>query len=148
MSEGTQQQQTQPAGQTADQVQDAAGGAAQQAQEATGQVQDAVGAVTDQTQQAAGQATDQAGQVVGQAQGAVGGLVGGQGQQGGQSGGQDAEEYSHSDSNATTVENDKTPKGLLNPLLNLDILPSPESETSTIESGDSGDYSGSGEGQG
>jgi hypothetical protein len=64
-----------------------------------------------------------------------------QGQQG-------AEDYSTSDSNTTTVENDKTPKGLLNPLLNLDILPSPDSNTSTIESGDSGDYSGPEEEQG
>lgn len=54
---------------------------------------------------------------------------------------QGTENYSSSDSNTTTVENDKSPKGLLAALLNLDILPSPESETSTIESGDSGDYS-------
>lgn len=64
----------------------------------------------------------------------------------GTQGQQGIEDYSHSDSNTTTVENDKTPKGLLPGLLNLDILPSPESETSTIESGDSGDYSGPGGG--
>lgn len=62
----------------------------------------------------------------------------------GTQGQQGAEDYVHSDSNTTTLENDKTPKGLLNPLLNLDILPSPESETSTVESGD---YSGPGGGQ-
>jgi len=63
-------------------------------------------------------------------------------QQGGQSGGQSTEDYSSSDSNSTTVENDKSPKGPLAALLNLDILRSPESETSTIESGDGEDYSG------
>ena len=61
---------------------------------------------------------------------------------------QSPENYSSSDSNTTSVENDKSPKGLLGTLLNLDILPSPESDTSTIESGDSGDYSGPGGGQG
>ena len=60
----------------------------------------------------------------------------------GTQGQQGAEDYSHSDSNTTTVENDKTHKGPLAALLNLDILPAPGSETSTIESGDSGDYSG------
>lgn len=55
---------------------------------------------------------------------------------------QGTENYSSSDSNTTTVENDKSPKGLLANLLNLEILPSPENETSTVESGDSGDYSG------
>lgn len=55
---------------------------------------------------------------------------------------QGAEDYSSSDSNTTTVENDKTPKGLLGSLLNLDLLPSPQSETSTVESGGSGDYQG------
>lgn len=53
---------------------------------------------------------------------------------------QGTENYSSSDSNTTTVENDKSPKGLLAALLNLDILPSPESETSTVEAGDSRDY--------
>ena len=66
----------------------------------------------------------------------------------GTQGQQGAEDYSHSDSNTTTVENDKTPKGPLAALLNLDILPPPESDTSTIESGDSGDYSGPEQGQG
>ena len=65
----------------------------------------------------------------------------------GTQGQQATEDYSTSDSNTTTVENDKTPKGLLGSLLNLDILPGPESETSTVESGDSNDYSGPG-GQG
>ena len=59
------------------------------------------------------------------------------------------ENYSLSDSNSTTVENDKSPKGPLAALLNLDILLSPESDTSTVESGDSADYSGpEGGGQG
>ncbi|MDQ3793168.1 MAG: hypothetical protein M3341_11155, partial [Actinomycetota bacterium] len=44
--------------------------------------------------------------------------------------------------NTTTVENFKGPKGLLAPLLNLDILPSPESDTTTLESGGSGDHQG------
>lgn len=60
----------------------------------------------------------------------------------GQSGEQSNEDYSWSDSSATTVENDKGPKGLLAPLLNLDILPSPDSDTTTLESGDSGDHQG------
>ena len=66
----------------------------------------------------------------------------------GTQGQQNIEDYSTSDNNTTTVENDKTPKGLLNPLLNLDILPPPDSNTSTVESGESGDYSGPEEGQG
>ena len=52
------------------------------------------------------------------------------------------EEHSSSESDTTTVENFKGPKGLLAPLLNLDILPSPESDTTTLESGDTGDYQG------
>jgi hypothetical protein len=72
-----------------------------------------------------------------------------QGPQGGRSGERGIEDRSSSDSNTTTVENFKGPKGLLAPLLNLDILPSPESDTTTLESGDSGDYQGSvGGGQG
>ncbi len=63
-----------------------------------------------------------------------------QGLQGGRSGEGGIEDYSSSESNTTTLENDKGPKGLLAPLLNLDILPSPESDTTTLESGDSGDY--------
>ena len=51
-------------------------------------------------------------------------------------------DYSSSDSNTTTVENDKTPKGLLGSLLNLDVLPSPQREPPTVESGGSGDYQG------
>jgi hypothetical protein len=69
-----------------------------------------------------------------------------QGPQGGRSGERGIEDRSSSDSNTTTVENFK---GLLAPLLNLDILPSLESDTTTLESGDSGDYQGSvGGGQG
>lgn len=111
-----------------------------QEQQAAGQVTDQAGQAAQDVQDTAGQTT---GQVAGQAQGAVGGLAGGQGQQGGGgSGGQDVEDYSTSDSNTNTVENDKSPKGILAPLLNLDILPSPESDTTTLESGDSGDYNG------
>ncbi len=101
----------------------------------TDQAQDAAGQVTDRAQDVAGQATNQAGQLVGQAQDAVGGLIGG-GQGDGPSGEQDMDEYSYSDSDATTVENDKSPKGLLAELLNLEILPSPTSDTTTLESGD------------
>jgi hypothetical protein len=50
--------------------------------------------------------------------------------------------YSYSDSNSTTLENDKSPKGLLATLLNLDILPPLVSDTTTLESGDGEDYSG------
>jgi len=63
-----------------------------------------------------------------------------QGPQGGQSGGQGVEDYSSSDSSTNTVENDKGPEGLLSPLLNLDILPPPASDTTTLESGDSDDF--------
>ena len=65
-----------------------------------------------------------------------------QGPQGGRSGERGIEEHSSSENNTSTVENFKGPKGLLAPLLNLDILPSPESDTSTLESGDSGDHQG------
>ena len=58
-----------------------------------------------------------------------------QGQQGNQN-------YSLSDSNSTAVENDKSPKGPLATLLNLDILPSLVSDTTTLVSGDGEDYSG------
>jgi hypothetical protein len=60
----------------------------------------------------------------------------------GTQGQQGNENYSLSDSNSTTVENDKSPKGPLATLLNLDILPSLVSETTTLESGDGEDYSG------
>src|SRR5215210_3318861 len=106
----------------------------QQAQEAAGRAQDA------------GQITDQVGQVVGQTQDAAGGLIGG-GQGDGRSGEQDMDDYSYSDSNATTVENDKTPKGILGQLLNLDILPPPQSDTTSLESGDSAEYAGAEEAQ-
>ena len=101
----------------------------------------AAGQVTDQVQDVAGQATDQVGQVAGQAQDAVGGLLGG-GQGDGQSGEQEPDDYSYSDSDAATVENDKTPKGILGQLLNLEILPSPTSDTTTLESGDTDEYYG------
>ncbi len=52
------------------------------------------------------------------------------------------ENYSSSDSNSTTVENDRSPKGPLATLLNLDILPSLVSDTTTLASGDGEDYSG------
>ncbi len=50
--------------------------------------------------------------------------------------------YSLSDSTSTTVEDDKSPKGPLATLLNLDILPSLVSDTTTLESGDGEGYSG------
>lgn len=65
-----------------------------------------------------------------------------QGPQGGRSEERGIEEHSSSDTNTTTVENFKGPKGLLASLLNLDILPSPQSDTTTLQSGDSGDYQG------
>jgi hypothetical protein len=52
------------------------------------------------------------------------------------------DDYSYSDSDSTTVENDKTPKGLLGQLLNLDILPPPQSDTTTLESGGGDEYYG------
>ena len=52
------------------------------------------------------------------------------------------ENYSLSDSNSTTVEDDKSPKGPLATLLNLDILPSLVSDTTTPESGDGEDCAG------
>ena len=58
-----------------------------------------------------------------------------QGQQGNQN-------YSYSDSNTNTVEEDKSPKGPLAPLLNLDILPSLVSDTTTLVSGEGEGYSG------
>ncbi len=62
---------------------------------------------------------------------------------------QDNENYSSSDSNSTTVENDKSPKGPLATLLNLDILPSLVGETTALASGDGEGYSGrEGGGQG
>ena len=122
------------------------------AQGAAQQVQDAAGQATDQAQQLAGQATDQAGQVAGQAQDAAGGLVGwqgadqgtGQGSGGasGQSGEPEMDDYSHGDSNSETSVNDKTPKGILGQLLNLDILPPPQSDTTTFESGDGNEFYG------
>ena len=60
----------------------------------------------------------------------------------GTQGQQGNENYSLSDSNSTTVENDKSPKGPLATLLNLDILPSLVSDTTILESGDGEDYSG------
>ena len=62
--------------------------------------------------------------------------------QGGRSGEESNEGYSWSDSHTNTVEEDKGPKGPLAPLLNLDILPLPNSDTTTLESGDSDDFQG------
>ncbi len=47
-----------------------------------------------------------------------------------------------SEGSSTTVENDKSPKGPLAPRLNLDILPSLVSDTTTLVSGDGEDHSG------
>ena len=52
------------------------------------------------------------------------------------------ENYSLSDGSSTTVEDDRSPKGLLATLLNLDILPSPVSDTTALGSGEGEDYSG------
>lgn len=112
----------------------------------TDQAQDATGQVAGQAQGVAEQAMDQAGQLVGQTQDAAGGLIGG-GQGDGRSGEQDMDDYSYSDSDTMTVENDKTPKGILGQLLNLDILPPPQSDTTTMESGDSAEYTGPEEAQ-
>jgi hypothetical protein len=60
----------------------------------------------------------------------------------GRSGKGGIEDRSSSESNTTSIENDKGPKGLLAPLLNLDILPPPDSDTTSIESGDSDDLQG------
>ena len=152
------------AGQVADQAQQVAGQATDQAGQAAGQVQDTAGQVTDQAGQVAGQAQDALGGLTGgltggdqggggpvdQVQDTVGDLTGGLlgGQQGGQqqgagqSGEPEMDDYSYSDSDAETVVNDKTPKGILGQLLNLDILPPPQSDTTTLESGDSGEYYG------
>jgi hypothetical protein len=64
------------------------------------------------------------------------------GPQGGRSGERGTEDRSSSESNTATVETDKGPKGLLAPLLNLDILHPPDSDTTALESGDSGDHQG------
>ena len=52
------------------------------------------------------------------------------------------ESYSLSDGSSTTVEDDRSPKGPLATLLNLDILPSPVSDTTALGSGEGEDYSG------
>ena len=157
--QGGQQQTQDAAGQATDQVgqavkgvQDTVGGLTGTQEQGgalgglTDQAQGAAGQVTGQAQDVANQATDQAGQVLGQD--ATGGLIGGQGagqgssQGAGKSGEQEMDDYSYSDSDAETVVNDKTPKGILGQLLNLDILPPPQSDTTTLESGDSGEYYG------
>ena len=98
------------------------------------------------------QAGDQAGQAAEGVRGAVGGLAGGQGQQGGgqqQGEGNHEDSYHNDESSTTTVEEDKSPKGPLADLLNLEILASPEGNTTTLESGDSEGYhetEGSGQG--
>jgi hypothetical protein len=146
-------QATDQAGQAVQGVQDAVGGLTGDQEQVgegglggvIGQTQGAAGQVTNQAQEVAGQGTGQVGQVADQAQDTVGGLTGGLlgGQQGsGQSGEQEMDAYSYSDSDAETVVNDKTPKGILGQLLNLDILPPPQSDTTTLESGDSGEYYG------
>jgi hypothetical protein len=146
-------QATDQAGQAVEGVQDAVGGLTGDQEQGgegglggvIGQTQGAAGQVTNQAQDVAGQATSQVGQVADQAQDTVGGLTGGLlgGQQGpGHSGEQEMDDYSYSDSDAETVVNDKTPKGVLGQLLNLDILPPPQSDTTTLESGDSGEYYG------
>ena len=50
--------------------------------------------------------------------------------------------YSSSESNTTTLEDDKSPKGPLATLLNLDILPSLVRDTTALGSGDGEEYSG------
>ena len=52
------------------------------------------------------------------------------------------ENYSLSDGNSTTVEDDRSPKGPLATLLNLDILPSLVGDTTALASGDGEGYSG------
>lgn len=124
--------------QTADQAQDTAGGVTGQAQGAVG----GLGGGDDEGGGPLGGTSGQAGEVAGQAQelqNTAGGLAGG-GQGNGQQDEGSYEDYSHSDSNTTTVENDKSPEGPLSDLLNLEILPSPESDTTTLESGDSANY--------
>ena len=66
----------------------------------------------------------------------------------GTQGQQGNENYSLSAGNSTTVEDDKSPKGPLAPLLNLDILPSLVSDTTSLVSGEGEDYSGQEEGGG
>ena len=68
------------------------------------------------------------------------GQQGGQGQQQGE--GDHKESYHDDESSTTTVEEDKSPKGPLATLLNLDILPSLVSDTTTLDSGDGEGYSG------
>jgi hypothetical protein len=146
-----QQQAQDAAGHTVKGVHDAVGGpTGNQEQDGEQGNEGALGGMTDQAQDVAGQATDQAGQVVGQASDVVGGLIGGglgNGQGAGQPGEQEMDDYSYSDTDAATVENDKTPKGILGQLLNLDILPPPQSDTITLESDDSAGYEGPAEAQ-
>jgi pyruvate/2-oxoglutarate dehydrogenase complex dihydrolipoamide acyltransferase (E2) component len=80
-----------PGEEAVQQLQDAAGGAAQQVQDTAGQVagqaQEAAGGAAQQAQDTAGQVTGQAGQAVQGVQDTVGGLTGGGQQQGGGLGG-------------------------------------------------------------
>jgi hypothetical protein len=158
------------AGQVTGQAQDVAGQATDQVGQVAGQAQDSVGGLTggltggdqggggplDQVQDTVGGLTGglsggEGGGPLDQVQDTVGGLTGGllggqqdgQQQGSGQSGEPEMDDYSHSDSDSETVVNDKTPKGILGQLLNLDILPPPQSDTTTLESGDSGEYYGS-----
>ena len=133
------------AGQVTSQAQDVAGQTTDQAGQVVGQAQDAVGGLTG-GDQGGGGPLDQVQDTVG---GLTGGLLGGQqgasqgaSQGAGQPGEPEMDDYSYSDSDAETVVNDKTPKGILGQLLNLDILPPPQSDTTTLESGDSGEYYG------
>ena len=131
-----------------DSLQESAEQARQNADQASGQgptdvaaaqAQEVAGQATQQAQDTAGQAIDQAGQLIGQTQDAVGGLLGDGEDQPGE---QEMDDYSYSDSDANTVVNDKSPEGILGQLLNLEILPSPTSDTTTMESGDSDSYYG------
>jgi hypothetical protein len=94
---------------------------------------------TDRDSQAARGVQDTAGRT----RETVGGLGAGQGQGDGErSGERDTEDRSSSAGGTATVGNDKGPKGPLAELLNLDILPPPNSETTALETGDSGDHRG------
>ena len=134
------------AGQVTGQAQDVAGQATDQAGQVAGQAQDALGGLTGGLtggDQGGGGPVDQVQDTVGDLTGGLlGGQQGGQQQGAGQSGEPEMDDYSYSDSDAETVVNDKTPKGILGQLLNLDILPPPQSDTTTLESGDSGEYYG------
>jgi hypothetical protein len=52
------------------------------------------------------------------------------------------DDHSYSDSNSETSVNEKSPKGILGQLLNLDILPPPQRDTTTFESGEGNEFYG------